>query len=85
MEMVDMEPKNLRVYPSPASTEIYLKEDLTMIAIYSSDGMMVLQKSDYSKLELLDISTLRSGTYFLSAGDKNDEISTVKFFKVTGR
>jgi len=61
--------KNLVLYPNPAQNKLYLKNvSKGVVAIYSIDGIKVLQKF-YHAGESIDISGLSRGTYILKFSD----------------
>ncbi|MBX3163651.1 MAG: T9SS type A sorting domain-containing protein [Bacteroidetes bacterium] len=60
----------LKIYPNPANTEIYIdvpNESNFDIEIYNTLGQLVLQKNNYTNRSAINISTLNKNVYYLKA------------------
>ncbi|MBK8623356.1 MAG: T9SS type A sorting domain-containing protein [Saprospiraceae bacterium] len=80
------EPKKfLAVFPSPASHEIYLKENLKDLSVYSIDGKQVLYMESYTQKDKIDVYDWMSGMYILVGKNQDDKIRTGKMIKVRGK
>lgn len=65
-------------YPNPVETEIFFSNNLKKLSIYSYDGKKVMEKSN---IQVLDISDLIAGVYFIIGECDNDKIIKEKFIK----
>ncbi len=67
--------KYFTLYPNPASNVLYLKSNSNIavksLEIYNVLGMLVLKIPNASNISTIDISQLRSGTYFLKINSEN--------------
>ena len=76
LSIQDVVQENLvTLYPNPTSNNIYFKniENVSnvSVALYSTLGVMVLEKNITFSKPMLDISTLKSGIYFAQINSEN--------------
>lgn len=62
--------KTFKFYPNPATDQITIESELGEIQIFNSIGALVLQKTLDSTEEILNISELNPGVYFVKMGQK---------------
>lgn len=77
----DMEIDNL-IYPNPASSKLNIShsEKIERVEIFSITGSRVLRQNNITT-EAIDISNLKSGIYFISVIDVNNNNIVRKFMK----
>ncbi len=73
--------KNIRIYPNPTKDKLnLLTEEEGVIAIYDLSGRLLIQKSIFNKLDMIDVSGLATGTYLLHFYSEN-LYESLKFIK----
>ena len=79
----DFAAEGFNLYPNPASDALFVQipgDQAVMIRIYSADGRVLLAENHQAGRQIVDISDLPSGMYFLQAS--NDNTTTRKHFIV---
>ena len=78
----ELELRNISVYPNPATDMLYVSIPLTHYAVSVTNmmGEVVLNAENKSNVISLELSTLKSGIYFLNivAKDKQKQVKFVK-------
>lgn len=79
----DVVSENIKIYPNPAIDNLYLNatESVEAISIYTLQGHLVLQETINSLKAKINIGSLASGSYLLSA-TINGKKGTYKFLKL---
>lgn len=74
--------KNVRIYPNPASNNIYISSDVYVkkMQLFDITGCQILNKNEFSSI--LDISTLKNGIYLLKIYLNDLEYLSERFVKV---
>jgi hypothetical protein len=88
-ELPDYYPKWLfvQVYPNPATTELKLFFEYDdrwkgmKLQIFDITGRLVISKIINSRIEVIDISRLKAGTYYIDAWKEEEKVRT-KFIKL---
>ena len=68
-----------RIYPNPASGEVSfvtspdVNEPL-LLRVYSTTGLLVLERKELDKTESLDVSSIPAGLYFIQIMNGNDQV-----------
>lgn len=72
----------LEIVPNPATSSIEIQGEVPIerLEIYNATGQLIKQIDNYTG-ELIEVSALTTGIYFLKAINENQEISTAKFVK----
>ncbi len=75
---------SISVYPSPASTILYLKSDYLIpqsITIFNNLGQAMLFKQNLTNTENINISQLKNGIYFIQIKMPNGELVNKQLIK----
>ncbi|QHI34885.1 Beta-agarase D [Kordia antarctica] len=72
---------DVNVYPNPVENTLYISKTsaIETLEIYSIQGQMILKKTN--QFETIDVSTLKSGLYFLKLTDSTNRSTTFKIVK----
>ena len=79
--IINEELNNIEIAPNPANDIIKINNtnlDITEVTILNTSGKIVLQQSEVSKDDVISVSNLQSGLYFIQI--KTTEGQTVKKF-----
>lgn len=73
--------KKIALYPNPANSRFSIKTDdeIKSVVIYDATGKLVSKFADQK--ELLDISSLQTGLYFVEIQNTNNEVSIERLVK----
>jgi len=77
---------NLKLFPNPASESLRIEIDkqVKSLEIFNSSGQLVIYKSAGANLNLVDVSRLRPGNYFLRLSiDGEKDYATQQFVKIS--
>ena len=66
------------IYPNPAKDILNFQQQYKNVTVYSTDGKMVLQTNDKTRL---DVSTLQAGVYILKLESTDNKTENIKFVK----
>lgn len=73
--------KKVAIYPNPSSNQFSIRtaDDIKSVVIYDATGKLAARFAN--RKEMLDISTLQSGLYFVEIETSNNEISIERLVK----
>lgn len=74
----------IKVYPSPTEHFISLDIDLTELSVYDVNGRLIHQERGYSHGNIIDVSFLKAGHYWIMGVDKELKRAVGKFVKING-
>lgn len=70
VEQIDADEKDLLFYPNPATSTLrVINRQGSIFMLYSLDGKLHLQKKITSNNQIIDISSLKSGIYFMKVSN----------------
>jgi len=72
-------PKTLEFYPNPANTQITINSELSNLKIFNNLGQLVLNKNHPN--QIIDLSALPKGLYFIKGTDHKNGVYTSKLIK----
>ena len=81
-ELVKEFSKPIVIYPNPAKDNLYISSDkkINKLKLYDVQGKLILKKN-FERKEVLNISHLKSGTYFIEIIQENGEKVVEKIIK----
>ncbi len=71
------------LYPNPATDYLQISTDqpIDRMLLYASNGVLMINKTDYHSPDQLDISQLEAGSYFIRI-ESAQEFKTLSFIKI---
>lgn len=74
LKNIEVSKTNIKIYPNPASQKINLNSNsrIKSIQIYSVTGQLVYEKLSLNSEEVIDITNIKAGVYFINVIDEND-------------
>lgn len=74
----------ITLYPNPGSDQIHLdsKIGLEKLEIFDHNGKLVLSQNNLQKRDVINVSNLSSGIYFLRLLDVNENWEVIKWIKI---